>query len=581
MKNSFQPGKLFKLIKAANPPRWMIVLAVVLGIIETMFGLAVPLLTMNVINSFAAEGMSLLSLVLVGLALIVQAAISGVAFYMMTAIGGKIVAAIRQRIWDHVLYLRISYFDKHESGETMSRITQDTNVIKELITQHFISFFTGLLSVVGSVAILLWMDWKMTLMMLVAVPLSIAVLLPLGQKMHGIALANQDELARFSGNLGRVLTNIRLVKAYQGESAEQKNGSEQINNLYRFGLKEAKILSLLSPIMTLIIMLVLTLLFGYGGAQVAKGALSAGALIAIMFYLVQIVVPFTQMATFFTSFQKAVGATERLHEMLEQPLESAGDKELSSGKTAGDIQFADVAFQYEEKQIFKQLSLNIPAGKTTALVGGSGGGKTTIFSIIERFYEPSGGKVLFDGQPIEDIKLKQWRSLFGYVSQESPLINGTIRDNVMYGMPEGASDEAVIEALKKANAWQFVSQMEHGLGSEVGEAGIKLSGGQRQRIAIARAILRDPKILLLDEATSSLDTESESLVQEALQQAMQGRTTIIIAHRLSTVTHADQLIVLENGVITGTGTHEELLQHHAYYQKLVARSIEGSQISSL
>lgn len=567
-----EPNKLFKLIREANPPRWMLVIAVVLGIIETAFGLAVPLLTMNVINSFADGGMSLLSLILVGFALLLQAAMSGVAFYMMTAIGGKVVAAIRERIWNHVLFLRLPYFDKHESGETMSRITQDTNVIKELITSHFITFFNGLLSVIGSVAILLWMDWKMTLMMLIAVPLSVAVIMPLGQKMHNISLANQDELARFSGNLGRVLTNIRLVRAYQAEKLEQKKGQEQIHNLYRFGLKEAKIMALLSPIMTLIIMLVLILLFGYGGAQVARGALSAGALVAIMFYLVQIVVPFTQMATFFTSFQKALGATQRLHEILEHPLEPEGTDELRVKES--DIKFEDVAFKYEEKQIFEKLSLTIPAGKTTALVGGSGGGKTTIFSMIERFYEPTGGRISFGDQPLQHIKLKQWRNLFGYVSQESPLINGTIRDNVTYGADD-ASDEQVIAALKKANAWQFVSQLEGGLDSQVGEAGIKLSGGQRQRIAIARAILRDPKILLLDEATSNLDTESEGFVQEALQQAMHGRTTIIIAHRLSTVTHADQLIVLENGVITGKGTHEELLRHHAYYQKLVARSTEA------
>lgn len=571
-KAAFQPSKLLRLMKEANPPTWMIIIAVLLGIIETGLGLAVPLLTMNVVNSFAEQGMSWLSLIFVGLALIVQTAISGVAFYMMSAIGGKIVAAIRQRVWSHVLRLRITYFDQHESGETMSRITQDTNVIKELITQHFISFFTGMLSVVGSVAILLWIDWRMTLLMLVAVPLSIIVLLPLGQKMNKISLANQDEMANFTANLGRVLTNIRLVKSYQAEETENKKGQQQIHNLYRFGLKEAKILSILSPVMTLVIMLVLIMIFGYGGAQVASGAVTAGALVAIMFYLVQIVVPFTQMATFFTSFQKALGATERLHEMLEQPVESSGSEGLKSKQ--GDIVFDQVNFRYDEKEIFDQLSLHIPYGKTTALVGTSGGGKTTIFSLLERFYERAGGSIMFGEQPIDQIKLKEWRGLFGYVSQESPLTNGTIRENVAYGNAS-ASETEIIAALKNANAWEFVSKLEEQLDTQVGEAGIKLSGGQRQRIAIARALLRDPKILLLDEATSSLDNESEAYVQEALQQAMKGRTTIIIAHRLSTVTHADQLIVLENGEITGRGTHQELLERHAYYQKLVKRSAEA------
>lgn len=388
-KSTFEPKKLLRLMKEANPPTWMLITAVLLGIIETGLGLAVPLLTMNVVNSFADQGMSWQSLVFVGVALIVQTAMSGVAFYMMTAIGGKIVAAIRQRVWSHVLQLRIAYFDKHESGETMSRITQDTNVIKELITQHFITFFTGMLSVVGSVAILLWIDWKMTLLMLIAVPLSIIVLLPLGQKMNQISLANQDEMAHFSANLGRVLTNIRLVKAYQAEGVENEKGQQQIHNLYRFGLKEAKILSILSPMMTLVIMIVLIMIFGYGGAKVASGAITAGALVAIMFYLVQIVVPFTQMATFFTSFQKALGATERLHEMLEQPIESSGSESLQAKRA--DIVFREVDFQYDEKQIFEKLSLIIPSGKTTALVGTSGGGKTTIFSLLERFYERAGG----------------------------------------------------------------------------------------------------------------------------------------------------------------------------------------------
>ncbi|WP_431028341.1 ABC transporter ATP-binding protein [Lysinibacillus sp. LZ02] len=570
-KSTFQPNKLWQLVKQANPPKGLIVLAIVLGIIETGVGLAVPLLTMDMINRFAEGDISFLALLFVAVVLIVQAAISGIAFYMMTTIGEKIVAAIRERVWGHVLQLRIAYFDVHESGETMSRITQDTNVVKELITQHIITFFTGILTIIGSVGILLWIDWKMTLLMLIAVPLSIVVMLPLGQKMNQIAKANQDELASFSGNLGRVLTNIRLVKAYQAEPLEKEKGKVQIANLYRFGLKEAKVLAILSPIMTLVMMLVLILLFGYGGAQVATGAISAGALVAIMFYLVQIIVPFTQMATFFTSLQKALGATERLHELLAYPVEQGGVAHLDTKQA--NIMFDAVAFQYGDKPIFNQLSLTIPAGKTTALVGASGGGKTTLFSLIERFYELKEGAIYYGTQSIEQLCLDDWRGLFGYVSQESPLMNGTVRENVQYGTPN-ATEQEIIEALQKAHAWDFVQTLEGGLDAQVGEGGIKLSGGQRQRIAIARAILRNPPILLLDEATSNLDNESEKYVQAALQQAMEGRTTIIIAHRLSTITHADQIIVLENGRISGTGTHQELLQEHAYYKKLVRQSTE-------
>lgn len=564
-KPKFQPGKLFRLIKEAHPPKGRIGFAFFIGILETVAGLLVPLLTMQMINGFSEGGLSYSLIFIAALALFGQAVLSGFTFYLMTSIGEGIVASIRSRIWSHVLKLRMPYFDEHESGETMSRITQDTNVVKELITQHLISFVTGLLSIIGSVAILFVIDWKMTLLMLIAVPLTVLTMLPLGNKMHAVALANQDELARFTGSMGRVLSNIRMVKAYQAENIEIEKGEGQIRQLYRYGLKEAKIMAILSPIMTFVMMIVLILLFGYGGAQVATGGISAGALVAIMIYLIQIIVPFTQMATFFTAFQKALGATERLHELLALPIEKSGSEPLASAEQ--DIVFEDVRFQYGEKPVLQDLSVLLPKGRTTALVGASGGGKTTLFSVLERFYDITEGTVRFGQQPIDEIDLTEWRSLFGYVSQESPIMNGTVRDNVKYGK-EHCTDEEVMEALKQANAWSFVERFEQGLDEQVGEGGMKLSGGQRQRLAIARAILRNPKILLLDEATSNLDNESEHAVQEALTRLMKDRTTILIAHRLSTIQHADQILVLENGSVTGSGTHEELMANHSYYQKL-------------
>ena len=572
-KPKFEPGKLFRLIKKAHPPKGRIAFAFFIGILETVAGLLVPLLTMQMINSFSDGGLSYGLILIAAVALLGQAILSGVAFYLMTSIGEEIVASIRNRIWSHVLKLRMPYFDEHESGETMSRITQDTNVVKELITQHLITFVTGLLSIIGSVVILFVIDWKMTLLMLIAVPLTVLTMLPLGSKMHAVALANQDELARFTGSMGRVLGNIRMVKAYQAEKIEMEKGEGQIRQLYRYGLKEAKIMAILSPIMTFVMMIVLILLFGYGGAQVATGGISAGALVAIMIYLIQIIVPFTQMATFFTAFQKALGATERLHELLALPIEESGEQPLAS--TEADIVFEGVRFQYGEKPVLQDLSVLLPQGRTTALVGASGGGKTTLFSVLERFYDITEGTVRFGQQSIDEIELAQWRSLFGYVSQESPIMNGTVKENVMYGT-EQCTDEEVIEALKQANAWSFVERFQHGLDEQVGEGGMKLSGGQRQRLAIARAILRNPKILLLDEATSNLDNESEHAVQEALTRLMNNRTTILIAHRLSTIKHADQILVLENGRVTGSGTHEELMANHAYYQKLQQLSA-GSQ----
>ena len=557
---------IWQLVNSNRLSKKLMIGTLLLSIVETLIGLAVPLVTMRMINDFSTIGFSLQAILLVGAFLISQAVLSGVTFYMMRKLGERIVANLRNTVWAHVLRLRIPYFDAHESGETMSRITQDSNVIKELITDHLISFISGLFAIVGAVIILIIIDWKMTLLMLIAVPVAILLTLPLGQRIHKIAKENQDELASFTGHLGRVLTNIRLVKASQTEDFEQQNGEEKIHQLYRFGLKEAKILAVLSPIMTFIIMVVLILLFGYGGAKVATGAISAGELVAIMIYLVQIIMPFTQMATFFTALQKAMGATERLQEILNEPIEGHEMNVISSPNES--IVFEDVAFQYNDNPILKGISFTIPAGKTTALVSASGGGKTTMFSLIEQFYDVTDGTIRFGNQPIESIDLKQWRSLFGYVSQEAPLMNGTIRDNVAYGKND-VLEADIISALKNAYAWHFVQQFEKGLDTEVGEGGIKLSGGQRQRIAIARALLRNPAILLLDEATSNLDNDSEREVQKAFERVMKERTTVIIAHRLSTITHADQILMFEDGLITGFGKHEELQENHTYYKQLI------------
>ncbi len=556
------------LVEGMKWPKWMIGFAFFFSLIETAFGLVVPLLTMDFIDSFTEGGISAWMLAAVALLLIVQAILSGVAFYLMRKIGEYVVAYIRNKVWRHVLGLPVAFFDEEESGELMSRILQDTGVIKSLITDHLITFFTSILTVVGAIAILIYIDWKMTLILLISVPVTLAIMFPIGRMMSKVAKSTQDEVATFSAQLGRVLQNIRLVKYSQSEPKEQLHGEQQVARIYSFYLKEAKLVAVLSPVMTLVMTLVLIVVFGYGGAQVASGALTAGSLVAIIFYLIQIIVPFTQMASFFTAYQKTVGATERIKDILERPQETSGGIPLPSEEQ--DIELRDVTFAYGEKVILDNVSLIIPKGKVTAFVGESGGGKTTLFSMLQRFYQPRDGTILYGDTDIGNIDLKEWRSLFGYVSQESPLMNGTIQDNVLYGVdPQSVSDEAMEQALKQANAWEFVSKLEQGLETPVGEGGIKLSGGQRQRIAIARAVIRNPRILLLDEATSSLDTESERLVQQALQSIMKGRTTLVIAHRLSTVQHADQLVVIKDKGVRGTGTHQLLVETNPYYQELV------------
>ncbi|ARD56911.1 multidrug ABC transporter ATP-binding protein [Bacillus safensis FO-36b] len=558
-------SQLWILMKRSQMANSQLVLLFFISIVEVAAGLAVPLLTMKLINQISDTGFALTSLLPVIGVLIVQAMLSAVTFYMMRRLGEGIVANLRTEVWAHMLHLRLTYYDAHESGETMSRITQDTNVVKEFVTEKLVSFVSGLFAILGAIVVLLWIDWKMTLLLLIAVPLTIFVTYPLGEKMYAISKANQDELAGFGGRLGRILTNIRLVKASQTEQQELAGGEKQIKQLYKYGLKEAKIVAILSPLMTLLMMVVIIAIFGYGGSQVASGAISSGELVAIMIYLVQIIMPFTQMATFFTDLQKTLGATERIVEALDEKREVQDGKPVTAASQP--IQFENVSFKYNEKYVLKGMTFTLKPNETTAFVSRSGGGKTTMFSLIERFYDVSSGAILYGKENIEQFNLTEWRGLFGYVSQNAPLLNGTIRDNVMYGT-NGASEQEVLAALKAAYAYDFVMQLDKRLDTEVGEGGIKLSGGQKQRIAIARAILRNPRILLLDEATSNLDNESEREVQLALQALTKNRMTIIIAHRLSTITSADQILVFEDGRLSGQGTHEELQKTHPYYQQL-------------
>ncbi len=562
-----------QLVKIGKPAIWVLIFAVALSLIETGASLIVPLFTKNLVDQVAKSGIEMSLIFLLSGAFIVQTISGGVSFYLMSYIGEQFVSNIRKKLWDHILELPIPYFDKHQSGETMSRVTQDTNTVKMLITNHLVSSVSGIVSIIGSLIILVLIDWKMTLIMLCSIPISMIVLFPLGKKIYSISKQTQDELALFSAHLGRVLSDIRLVKSYNGQLVERKKGYKGINHLFRFGLKEAKIQSIVSPFMTTILMIVLVILIGYGGARVASGDLTAGSLVAIIIYMFQIVIPFSQLATFFTNYQKAMGATERIQKVLDLPIE----KNDSNGKTNHEetIIFDQVCFGYESgKTILKDLSFHIRPGQTVAFVGPSGSGKTTIFSLIERFYEPQQGSIKIGKTDIQNLQLTNWREQIGYVSQESPIMSGTIKDNICYGLKRSVDEVEIRHAAELANAAGFIENLPNQYDTEVGERGIKLSGGQRQRVAIARALLRNPKILLLDEATSNLDSESEMLVQSALQHLMEGRTTLMIAHRLSTVMEADQIIVIEEGNVTGIGTHTQLMDSHNLYQKLVHQQMK-------
>ncbi|MFE4898167.1 ABC transporter ATP-binding protein [Peribacillus butanolivorans] len=570
--------QFIRLVQQTKPSKLMIGIALVLSLSTTGVGLLVPLFTKNLINDFSISSLSTERITLLVLAIIVQALASGFSIYLLNRIGQSVVAGIRDQLWRKLLVLPVNYFDEHQSGETVSRMTNDTTVVKGLISEHLSNFVTGIISIVGSMIVLFVLDWKMTLLMLIAIPLSVLILMPLGKKMHQISKGMQDETASFTSILQQVLTEIRLVKASNAETFEYQNGNKGITKLFQFGLKEAKIQALIGPLMSLVMMALLVLILGYGGMRVSSGALTAGALVAFIMYLFQIIMPMAQLAGFFTQFQKATGATERIISILDSEEEEDAKQQVQNINQSITVDHLNYSYNNGE-QVLKDISFTVEAGKVTAIVGPSGSGKTTLFSLFERFYKPQQGSISIGGKSINDFTLLSWRSQIGYVSQESPIVSGTIRDNICYGIDRDITDEELNQVAKMAYADQFISELPNGYDTEVGERGMKLSGGQRQRIAIARAFLRNPKILMLDEATSSLDSKSEHVVQQALNDLMKGRTTIVIAHRLSTVINSDQIIFLEKGEITGSGTHKELYNTHSLYREFAEQQLNKLELA--
>lgn len=556
-----------KLIMETNPPKLILGLAVLLSVVTTLVTLTIPLFTKELVNGFSFGSLGAGQIIGIAAAFIAQVVAGGLSVYWLHYSGNKIVSSIRERLWGKLLRLPVPYYDSKSSGETISRLTNDTAILKGLITEHITGFFTGILSVIGALAILFYMNWQMTLVMLVVFPVAALIMAPIGTRMYKISKEMQAENAKFTSVINRVVSEIRLVKASGSEPMEYEQGRSGIANLFRFGLKEARMQALIAPVISFIILLLLVGLIGFGGVQVSSGAMTAGELVAFIMYIFQIMLPITQISQFFTQFQKAMGATDSIIGIMaaEEENQDSGNEAKHIRKT---VSLDQVSFAYKpEEPILKDVSMKIEAGKVTAIVGPSGSGKTTLFSLLERFYLPTSGSICIGDQDIRDVKLRSWRSKIGYVSQESPIIAGSIRDNLSYGLDRSISDEEMESAARMAYADGFIRELPDGYDTEVGERGIKLSGGQRQRIAIARALLRDPELLMLDEATSNLDSKSEEVVQDALKNLMAGRTTLVIAHRLSTVVDADTIIFLDKGRITGKGTHEQLYRTHTLYRE--------------
>lgn len=434
---------------------------------------------------------------------------------------------------------------------------------------------TSILQLVGALVLMLVMDWKMTLIMFIGVPLVVLCILPIANQSRKIAHARQDTLAEFNGEVSETMGEIRLVKASTAENVEKNAGDQKIHKLYKIGLKEAIYDSVSGPVMQMVMMGMMIGILIYGASRVAQGTMSFGTLISFFMYLVQMIGPFAIMGQFFTSMAKASGSTARIQELLEatEEIQDEGQSVDAQGKT---LTVKHLSFTYKKgKAALQDVSFVAKPNTVIAFAGPSGGGKSTIFSLLERYYQPAAGEIKIGDTSIEDVKLTDWRNQIGLVSQNAELMSGTIRYNLTYGLKGKYTDDQLWNVLEMAYAKEFVEQMENGLDTQVGERGVKISGGQRQRIAIARAFLRDPKILMLDEATASLDSESEMMVQKALEKLMHNRTTLVIAHRLSTIVDANQIYFIEDGKVSGHGTHQELIKSLPLYHEYVENQFAG------
>ncbi|MFK5674958.1 ABC transporter ATP-binding protein [Mammaliicoccus sciuri] len=560
---------LLYLLKKVDWPKKLVFTAMTLSILGSLSGLLVPLFTGKLVDTFNAESLDLRMVWLFIGVFLVNAVLSGIGTYLLSKIGEKTIYSIREKLWKHLINLRMSFFDKNESGQLMSRITDDTNVINLFISEKAPSVLPSLLTLMGSIVMLFILDWQMTLMTFLILPIFIGIMVPLGRKMGKISKDTQTEISRFSGILGRVLTEMKLVKVTTSEEKELEKTKGTLLGIYDLGLKEAKIRAIISPLSGVIMTLTVAVILGFGGIRVSSGAITAGTLVAMIFYVVQLSAPILNFSMFLTDYKKAVGASERIYEIYQEEAEKRGDDHNQPITNHQDITFENVSFGYEAHSVIKDLSLSIRSGEVTAFVGPSGSGKSTLFSLIERLYPIDHGQILYGNQPIDDISLKYWRQKIGYVMQSNAMMSGTIRDNLTYGVYSEVEEETLVHYTKMARCYDFIMAFPQGFDTEIGERGTKLSGGQRQRIDIARSFIKNPDILLLDEATANLDSESEFYIQQALNELMKDRTTIVIAHRLATIKKANQIVFLDKGQITGVGTHQELLASHEKYRHFV------------
>ncbi|HUX97319.1 MAG TPA: ABC transporter transmembrane domain-containing protein [Bacteroidales bacterium] len=568
-KQKRKPGsglkEMLKLYRYLKPYRWKFALGLLFLLISTGASLMFPKLLGDMVDmgnkGRLAEDITRTGIILLSI-LITQALFSYMRTRIFVQVTERTLASIRQHLYNHLIKLPMSFFSERRVGELNSRISSDISLLQDSITGTLADIIYQLLVVTGGITLMMISSYQLTLFMLAIVPAMALIAFYSGRAIRRYSKKAQAFVAESNTIVEETLQGIQNVKAFTNETFESKRYNEKTNEVARAGIKGGKYQAAFSFII-LGFFIAMAAVIWRGAALISKGMMEAGQLFSFVIYSGFIAGNIAGMAGVYSRLQKTIGAAEYLLQLLDEPTEELDEISdlIPEDRLLGQITFENVEFSYpsrKELAVLKDVSFNIEPGQEIALVGPSGAGKSTIASLLLKFYDPTDGSILFDGRDSKSFPVTSLRSQMAIVMQDVFLFGGTIRENIAYGR-QGASENLIIDAAVRANAWNFIQTFPNKLETIVGERGIQLSGGQRQRIAIARAVLKNPRILILDEATSSLDSESERLVQEALEKLMEGRTSVVIAHRLATVRKADKIIVLNEGRIVEEGTHNELL----------------------